>query len=292
MGYEDHISSVDVAQLASPPNCIIKAGSDLDSDESSIDDPKNTAQTEQRSNTKTRGHLDADTDSDTADVILGTKCYVGGDARDRALDSMGSLIRNDIDELTVSWSVDIRDDEFITVTLTGSDATVASNLLAETWGEIHPSTERTDGEIYTGTLSSWDENGWTLDVGDEHVMIPASELGLGQGSPTQIRERFGVVQHTPVQFIAGETPQLADSTRDQLYEWTREAGSGRVNVNSATRGEVRATVNRAGHADDIVTVDRLGLLEQSVICTEDTDPPGLIASIGSYLRAELKCVLT
>jgi hypothetical protein len=64
-----------------------------------------------------------------------------------------------------------------------------------------------------------------------------------------------------------------------------------VNANSATRGEVRATVNRAGHAGDIVTVERLGLLEQSIVCAEGTDPPGLLASIGRHLPAELLCVM-
>jgi hypothetical protein len=64
-----------------------------------------------------------------------------------------------------------------------------------------------------------------------------------------------------------------------------------VNVNSATRAEVRATVNRAGHAEDIVTVERLGLLEQSIVCREGTDPPGLLASIGEYVPAELLCVV-
>ncbi|CCC40606.1 DUF2110 family protein [Haloquadratum walsbyi C23] len=276
----------------------INSNSNSNSTDSSLDNPTENIQTADQSNAKshdspdTSTNTDTDTDTDRANVILGTKCYIDGSARDRALDSMESLIENDIGELTVSWGIDIRDDAFIHVTLTGADATAASNLLAETWGEIHASTERTDGEIYIGTLDSWDESGWTLDVGGEYVMIPASELGLGQGSPTQVRDRFGIVQHTPLRFMAGETPRLADSTRDKLYEWTRETGAGRVNVNSATRGEVRATINRAGHADDIVTVDRLGLLEQSVICTEDTDPPGLIASIGSYIRAELKCVLT
>jgi hypothetical protein len=64
-----------------------------------------------------------------------------------------------------------------------------------------------------------------------------------------------------------------------------------VNVNSATRAEVRATVNRAGHADDIVTVERLGLLEQSIVCKDETDPPGLLASVGEYLPAEMLCVV-
>ena len=92
-----------------------------------------------------------------------------------------------------------------------------------------------------------------------------------------------------MKFVSGEPNRLADEERDRLYEWTR--GNGRVNVNCATRGEIRATVNRAGHAQDIITVERLGLLEQSIICAEGTDPPGLLASIGSYVPAELLCVV-
>jgi len=129
------------------------------------------------------------------------------------------------------------------------------------------------------------------------VQIPADEIGLGRGSPEQVVERFGLVQHLSVRFVYGgdvgdpdaEPSRLSDAERDRLYDWQR--GDGRLNVNSATRGEVRATVNRAGHAQDIITVERLGLLEQSVVCTEDTDPPGLLASIGSYLPAEMRCVV-
>ncbi len=93
-----------------------------------------------------------------------------------------------------------------------------------------------------------------------------------------------------MQFVYGDPPELADVERDRLYEWRR--GPGRVNVNSATRSEVRATVNRAGHAHDIVTVERLGVLEQSIVCREGTDPPGLIAAIGEYLPSELLAVVS
>jgi len=120
---------------------------------------------------------------------------------------------------------------------------VARNVLREEWGEVGTGFE--DGETYVGTLESWDENGFVLDAG-ARVRIPADELGLGPGSPSQIRDRFGLVQHL---------------------------------------------LNRAGHARDIVTVERLGLLEQSAVCTEGTDPPGLLASVGEYLPAELKCVI-
>lgn len=221
-------------------------------------------------------------------VVLATKCYVSGDARDRALDGMTSLVANDLGDLDVEYEVGVRRDDFVSVTVEGEDATVARNVLREQWGEV---TEHfTDGETYRGTLEGWDEDGFTLDAGRE-LRVPSETLGLGQGTPSQIRDRFGLVQHLPLRFVYREdgANELAEAERDRLYDWTR--GPGRVNVNSATRGEVRATVNRAGHAQDIVTVERLGLLEQSIVCAEGTDPPGLLAAIGGYLPAELKAVV-
>lgn len=220
-------------------------------------------------------------------VVLATKLYVRGAARERALDSLGSLIENDLGDLDVSYDVGIRHDDFPTVTLEGPDETVARNLLREEYGEIRPSYE--DGEVAIGTLEAWDEEGFVLDAGQK-VRIASDELGLGGGTPSQIRKRFGLVQHLPLRFVAGEQPRLADAERDRLHGWLR-ADTGRVTVNSATRAEVRATINRAGHAGDIVTVERLGLLEQSIVCKPGTDPPGLLASIGSYLDAELLAVV-
>ncbi|MFC7072849.1 DUF2110 family protein [Halovenus rubra] len=219
-------------------------------------------------------------------VVLATKCYVDGDAQKRSLDSLESMVRDDVGELDVETDVGVRDDGFPTVTLEGPDETAARNLLRERWGEITPHFE--PDETYVGTLLSWDDDGLVLDAGTE-IRVSADELDLGPGSPEQLRTRFGLVQHIPLTFVYGDTPQLASETQDQLYEWTR--GTGRVNVNSATRAEVRATVNRAGHAQDIVTVERLGLLEQSIVCRENTDPPGLLASIGEYVPAELLCVV-
>ncbi|PSQ57793.1 DUF2110 domain-containing protein [Halobacteriales archaeon SW_8_68_21] len=230
-------------------------------------------------------------------VVLATKCYVEGDARDRALDGMNSLVANDVGDLDVDWQVGVRDDDFVQADVTGEDAPVARNVLVETWGEIVAHDGGLEAsETYVGTLESWDDVGFTLDAGVD-VFVPADELGLGVGSPEQVVERFGLVQHLPMRFVYGgdagdldaEPSRLADAERDRLYGWQR--GDGRVNVNSATRGETRATVNRAGHAQDIVTVERLGLLEQSVVCAEATDPPGLLAAIGSYLPAEMRCVV-
>ena len=218
-------------------------------------------------------------------LTLATRCYVGGDARERAIQSLDAMLDDDIGELDATHELRV-DDDVPVVELSGPDARVAKNVLRERWGETTPPAA---GEVGTGTLAAWDEEGFVLDAGTE-VRIPRAELGLGPGSPGEIRTRYGLVQHVPLQFVGGDTPRLADAERDRLYGWTR--GEGRLNVNSATRAEVRATVNRAGHARDIVTVERLGLLEQSIVCKPDTDPPGLLASIGEYLPSELLCVVS
>ncbi len=222
-------------------------------------------------------------------VVLATKVYVTGESRRRAMDSLESLVENDLGDLDVEFTVGLRDDGFPSVTITGEDSPVARNVLEQEWGAITP--HREAGETYVGTLESWDDNGILLDTGGD-VRVPADELGLGQGTPTQVRTRFGLVQHMPLRFVEGgadEPNRLADGERDRLYEWTR--GTGRVNANSTTRAQLRATVNRSGHADDIVTVERLGLLEGSIICREGTDAPGLLADIGPHLEAELLAVV-
>jgi hypothetical protein len=227
-------------------------------------------------------------------VVLATNVYVEGKARERAIDSLRSLIGNDLDGLDTEWSLGVREDGFPSVTVDGPDAVVARNVLRERWGSITPAFE--PGEEYVGTLEAWDETGIVLDAG-ERIHVPSENLGLGQGTPEQIRTRFGLIQHLPMRFVYDDKPQLADAERDRLYEWTRGNGQGqnreqgRVHVNSATRAEVRATVNRAGHAEDIVTVERLGLLEQGIVCRDGTDPPGILAAIGQYLPSELLCVV-
>jgi len=222
-------------------------------------------------------------------VVLGSKVYVTGDARDRALDGLRGLVNDRFGDLDVDFEIGHREDDFPVVTVEGPDAVVARNILREEFGEVVPTHEA--GETYVGTLDSWDDDGFVLDAGPAgDVRIPAENLDLGQGTPHQIRKRFGLVQHLPMRFVAGDEPRLADEEVDRLYDWTR-GDNDRLNTNSATRSEVRATVNRAGHAQDIVTVERLGLLEMSIICNPDTDAPGLLADIGRFMPSELLAVV-
>jgi hypothetical protein len=220
--------------------------------------------------------------------VLNAKVYVAGDARGRALDSARAVVNDRVAELDFEHEVQLRDDDRIEVSGVGDDAEAALALLADEFGEY--TTETSDGEKYVGTLESWGDDGFVVDVGVDIRVPPESLADLGRGDAGAVRERYGLVQHTPLEVVAGEPARLSDAQVDELWSW-RKGETGRVNVNSCTRGEVRATVNRAGHADDIVTVERLGLLEQSVVCAPGTDPPGLLASVGKYLEGEMRCVV-
>tara|TARA_B110000263_G_scaffold227878_1_gene220540 strand:- start:94 stop:762 length:669 start_codon:yes stop_codon:yes gene_type:complete len=219
-------------------------------------------------------------------VILATKIYVNGDAKERAIRSLNSMILNDIGELEVDYKLELTDNSFPKISITGEDELVANNVLISQWGEISP--DLIEGNDHVGTLSSWDDHGFTIDS-TKKIRISTANIGLGPGTPAQVKERFGLVQHMPLTFTYGSPCKLSSSELDRLYGWRR--GLGRVNVNSATKSEVRATVNRSGHAKDIVSVERLGLLEQSIICAKGTDPPGILAAIGPYIPSEMKCVI-
>ena len=158
-------------------------------------------------------------------VVLATKCYVEGSARKRALDSLDSLVANDLADLDVDWTIGVLDDEFVSVTVEGDDETVAQNLLRDRWGEITDHFE--DGETYVGTLRYWDDEGWTLDAG-RPIEIAVDDRGLGPGDGSQIRDRFGGVQHTPLSFVYDDDGdhRLAEESRDTLYGWTRNDGDG------------------------------------------------------------------
>jgi hypothetical protein len=220
--------------------------------------------------------------------VLNAKIYVGGEARERALDSARGVIADRVAELEFEHEVELRDDDRIEVSGVGDDAEAALALLVDEFGEC--TTDPKDGETYLGTLEGWDEDGFVVDIGVDIRVPPGSLDDLGRGDADSVRERYGLVQHTPLEVVAGDTARLSDEQVDELWSW-RKGETGRLNVNSCTRAEVRATVNRAGHANDILTVERLGLLEQSVVCAPGTDPPGLLASVGRFLEGEMKCVV-
>ena len=68
-------------------------------------------------------------------VVIATKVYVEGSARDRATDSLRAQLDDAVGDLDVSVDLGVRDDGFPSVTVSGPDAAAARNVLREAWGE-------------------------------------------------------------------------------------------------------------------------------------------------------------
>ena len=57
-------------------------------------------------------------------VVLAIKCYVTGDARDRALDGLRSMVADELDDLDATVEIGVRHDDFVVVTVGGEDAEI------------------------------------------------------------------------------------------------------------------------------------------------------------------------
>ncbi len=74
------------------------------------------------------------------------------------------------------------------------------------------------------------------------------------------------------------------------WKW-KKASTDRVTVNGATRSEIKYSIKKTGHSRDIYGIERLGLLEHAIVCRENTDGPGIVASIGPFLHSEIGVVI-
>ena len=74
------------------------------------------------------------------------------------------------------------------------------------------------------------------------------------------------------------------------WKW-KKASTDRVTVNGATRSEIKYSIKKTGHSRDIYGIERLGLLEHDIVCRENTDGPGIVASIGPFLHSEIGVVI-
>lgn len=195
-------------------------------------------------------------------------------------------MRNDLSGLCVAYSLTLT--SWISVTVTGSEEQVARDLLVSHYGELR---DARPGEIARAWLAELNDDGIALDMGCKRVLVPSFRLErLGRGTVEQIASRFGFIHCLPLEVrLVGEfDAEFTKSQIDVLWRWRK--GTDRINVNNATRAQIHAALKRSGHARDVYAIERLGILEHSIVCKKGTDAPGLVPQIGPYLESELACV--
>ncbi|MEL4304920.1 DUF2110 family protein [Methanococcoides sp. LMO-2] len=219
-------------------------------------------------------------------AILNIKLYSNFE---RALNSAAFMLENELKDLDAGVILSVDPEGWLQLEILGEDDVFAANFLIDKYGTPVKSVE--NGSIYKGFISSIDDEGITVDIGTGVKVLPEALKVLGVGSVSQIASRFGLIPHLPVSVkIEGQDGMITGSfTREQVdLFWTwKKATTDRLIVNSVTRSELKAAIKKKGHGRDIYGIERLGILENAVVCREDTDGPGIVAEIGPLVKADI-----
>ncbi|MGZ7132770.1 MAG: DUF2110 family protein [Halobacteriota archaeon] len=200
--------------------------------------------------------------------------------------SFEAILHNDLSGLRVAHSLKLT--KWISVTVSGPDEEFAAGLLTDKYGKLH---DVQRGDIVRAWLAAVNDEGVTLDAGCRLVLVPHSRLKpLGRGTTRQVASRFGLIPCLPleVRLVEENDAEFTKKQIDTLWRWKK--GTDRINVNNATRAQIHAVLKRSGHARDVYAIERLGILEHSIVCKQGTDAPGLVPRIGPFLDSELGCI--
>lgn len=219
-------------------------------------------------------------------TILTIKLYANFE---RALSSATFMLENELKEIDAGLELSVNPEGWLQVDVSGEDEIFAANFLIDKYGT--PVTNVENGSIYKGFIASIDDDGIIVDVGVAVKVLPEALKVLGVGSVSQIASRFGLIPHLPVSVrIEGQDGVVAGSfTKEQVdlfWSW-KKAATDRLIVNSVTRSELKSAIRKKGHGRDIYGIERIGLLENMVVCREDTDGPGIVAEIGPLVKADI-----
>ncbi len=212
---------------------------------------------------------------------------------ERALSSLGGMLSNDVADLDANIDVSLTDGNWVNVEIEGEDEEFALNFLIQKYG--FPVENVVSGQICKGNISSISTGGVTVNVGIDVTVDRGQLKVLGAGDVSQITSRFGMILHQPVEIEVIEVKDnpVARFTKAQVdtwWEW-KKAPTDRLLVNSTTRSHLKDAIKRTGHGRDIYGIERLGLLENMIICREDTDAPGLVSEIGPRISGEIGVII-
>lgn len=219
--------------------------------------------------------------------------HIYGKNRVRMSDLLKTLTENELKDLEVKVEISITPENWVEFSLEGEDEEVSANFLISRYGI--PAAKAEVGRTYRGFLQAFGEDVFLVNIGIP-VRVETEELkAFGSGKPAQIASRFGLIPHLPVEIeiIEANKKIKARFTKKQLDIWWswKKASTDRVIVNAATRSEIKNAIKKTGHGRDIYEIERLGLLENAIVCRENTDGPGIVAAIGPRLKSEMGVVI-
>ncbi len=193
-------------------------------------------------------------------------------------------------------------DKRFEVSISGPEEVFMYNILKKEIGNIKEFKDIDEGAIYQGNFTDVGKVGFGLFV-DCAFMNPKVEVLLNlhtlreqlchgkEKSLKQIIEAYDFIDHFPVYVKILKTDkenlkvqgELAPITLD-LFKKILDENLEAVFLSGETKGQFKKAITRKGHFRDIITVKRFGFLENMVLLKEDSNAPGIISHIGTYLE--------
>jgi hypothetical protein len=195
-----------------------------------------------------------------------------------------------------------RFDNRFEVEILGPEEVFIYNLLKKEIGTIYQFENVKVGDRYKGLMVDVGKVGFGIFV-DCGILNPKTEVLINlhnlreqlcnskEKSLKEIIKAYDFIENFPLSIqiinIDGEKQQIqgkVDQNTIKLYSKVLNENLEAVFISGETKGQVKKALNRKGHLRDIISIERNGFLENTIILKENTSAPGIIADIGKYLK--------
>lgn len=235
--------------------------------------------------------------------VLGLAVQLYGRYPEDGANALLSLIGDLTKQLDVQVTLrPVSADGWVDLDISGEDAEAAQALIAREVGSRPRSLgDLVVSQVLRGKITSHDwKEGVRVDVGIRQpqpidLLVPSavlrSQMPYGdRASDAQLGQLWCLREHFPLELRLswledGERPpeaELSEGQIDIFNDWV-DTALDRVVALGATLRRVRSALRSSRHLTDAARLDRLGLLEVSLLCKLGTDAPGIIHDIGRLL---------
>jgi len=195
-----------------------------------------------------------------------------------------------------------KQDNRLEIKIEGPDEEFVKNLLKQNKGSINRYNDIHKRDIFKGYLIDVKKVGFGIFV-DCGIRYPTTDVlinlhslrtQLCQGKKISLRkivDKFGFIENFPMYIKIEEILRneknirglIANDTLKMINNWFFDKLE-RVFVSGSTRAQVKKALAKTGHSQDVITIKKLGFLENIILLKKGTNAPGIIAHIGKKLE--------